>query len=433
MSRRSDARLAAVNSLGEVLDQQRALGDVTSPDKLKDPRDRAFALHLTYGVLRWKTALEWLANQLLDKPLKASERQLQRLILIGLYQLWQEDTADHAAVHATAETARGLGKPWAVGLVNAVLRRFQREKESLLTSLATNEARWAHPKWLLENLRKDWPDDWTAIVEANNAHAPLWLRANRLQGEWAEAERLLQDSSFATRGTPLAPEALAITPPAPVHDIPGFATGRFSVQDAAAQLAARLLDVQAGQRVLDACAAPGGKTGHLLELEPTIALTALDLTEARLDRVRENLDRLGLKAELIAADAAQTDQWWDGKTFDRILLDAPCSATGVIRRHPEIKWLRSPEQVADACRTQARLLQQLWPLLEPGGILVYATCSVLTCENQAQINAFLDANSDASCIGPEDMGRAVGPGCQILPGDGDMDGFYYAVLHKAHL
>lgn len=431
MSRRPDARHVAVICLGEVLDQQRALSEVSCLDKLKDPRDRAFALHLSYGVLRWKTALEWLAGQLLDKPLKASERQLQRLILVGIYQLWQEDTADHAAVHATAETARGLGKPWAVGLVNAVLRRFQREKDALLAALNANEARWAHPKWLLDQLRQDWPDDWQAIVEANNAHAPLWLRANRLQGELADAEQLLQDAGFETQGHSLAPDALAITPPAPVHDIPGFAAGRFSVQDAAAQLAARLLDVQADQRVLDACAAPGGKSGHLLELEPGINLTALDLSGARLDRVRENLDRLALKAKLVAADAAETDQWWNGETFQRILLDAPCSATGVIRRHPEIKWLRSPEQVADACRTQARLLRQLWPLLEPGGILVYATCSVLTCENQAQIDAFLDANSDASCIGPEDLGRTVQPGCQILPGDEDMDGFYYAVLRKA--
>ncbi len=430
MSRRPDARRAAVQCLGEVLDQQRALAEVRCLDTLKDARDRAFALHLSYGVLRWKNALEWLAGELLDKPLKASERQLQRLVLIGLYQLWQEDTADHAAVHATAETARGLGKPWAVGLVNAVLRRFQRERETLLASLAQTEARFAHPEWLLDRLRGDWPGDWQTIIEANNAHAPLWLRANLLQGGLQAAEQLLQSGGFTTRRHPLAPAALALTPPAPVHEIPGFTAGRFSVQDAAAQLAAELLDPQPGQRVLDACAAPGGKTGHLLEREPTIELTALDLSGARLERVRENLDRLGLKAALLAADAAEPDQWWDGKPFARILLDAPCSATGVIRRHPEIKWLRSPEQVTEACRTQARLLQRLWPLLEPGGILVYATCSVLRCENQAQIDAFLDANADATCIGPEDMGRTSGPGRQFLPGDSDGDGFYYAVLRK---
>jgi len=416
--------------LGEVLDQQRALADVHCLDKLKDPRERAFALRLTYGVLRWKTALEWLAGELLDKPLKASERQLQRLILIGLYQLWQEDTADHAAVHATAETARSLGKPWAVGLVNAVLRRFQREREVLLKGLSKSEARFAHPDWLLRQLRADWPQDWAAMVDANNAQAPLWLRTNAQHGTLAEAEVVLHAAGFTTQRHPLAPAALNLAPPAPVHEIPGFDAGRFSVQDAAAQLAAELLDIQPGQRVLDACAAPGGKTGHLLELEPSIELTAMDLSGSRLERVQENLDRLGFKATLLTADAAETDQWWDGRTFARILLDAPCSATGVIRRHPEIKWLRSPEQVTEACRTQSRLLRRLWPLLDPGGILVYATCSVLTCENQAQIDAFLDANSDANCIGPEPSGRSSGPGRQFLPGEDDMDGFYYAVLRK---
>jgi len=428
--KRPDARSAALACLGEVLDEQKSLAEVTSLDALQDPRDRSQALRLSYGVLRWKSALEWLAAQLLNRPLKRSERSVQRLILLGIYQLWKEDTAAHAAVHETAETARKLGKPWAVGLVNAVLRRFQREQERLLQALAKEESRFAHPDWLLRELRRDWPGDWEAIVEANNEQAPLWLRNNGARGTPDASQALLEQADFTVTRHPYAPDALAIEPPAPVSAIPGFAEGRFSVQDPAAQLAARLLDLKPGQRVLDACAAPGGKTGHLLEREPTITLTALDQSAARLERVAENLARLRLSAQLIAADAGNTDDWWDGEPFQRILLDAPCSATGVIRRHPEIKWLRTPQQVKGAMAAQASLLDALWPLLEPGGILVYATCSVLTCENNAQIHAFLDSHSDARCTGPAAPGREARPGMQILPGEASMDGFYYAVLEK---
>ena len=229
---------------------------------------------------------------------------------------------------------------------------------------------------------------------------------------------------------PHAPDALGIEPAVPVGDIPGFKAGRFSVQDPAAQLAADLVAAAPGQRVLDACAAPGGKTGHLLERCPVIELTALDRSAGRLERVRENLERLDLKARLVAADATDTDAWWDGQPFDRILLDAPCSATGVIRRHPEIKWLRTPEQVDTVQSLQAQLLERLWPLLRTGGILVYATCSVLRRENNEQIQAFLAAHEDAACTGPAHFGLAADPGRQLLPGDDASDGFYYAVLRR---
>ncbi|MEE4174670.1 MAG: 16S rRNA (cytosine(967)-C(5))-methyltransferase RsmB [Xanthomonadales bacterium] len=433
MSRGRSARRVALEALGDVLDRKQGLADSNRFDALEESRDRAFARRLTFGVLRWKTALDWLADQLLQRPLRSRDRDVRRLILLGLYQLWKDDTADHAAVHATADTARALGKAWAVGLVNAVLRNFLRQQEALENRLAQNEARFAHPDWLLKRLRDDWPEDWEQIATANNRPAPLWLRFNAGLGERSAAEGRLREAGFELATHPLVPDAIALTPAAPVQAIPGFAEGVFSVQDPAAQLAAGLMDLAPGQRVLDACAAPGGKTGHLLEREPGIELLALDRSPERLGRVRENLDRLGLEARLQAADATQVEAWWDGRPFDRILLDAPCTALGVIRRHPDIKWLRTPEQIGEATALQARLLASLWPLLRPGGILVYATCSVLSCENNARIQAFLADQEDAACTGPSGFGRNVLPGRQILPGEQDMDGFYYAVLQKADL
>lgn len=430
MSRRPNARRTALAALGEVLDDGRALGEVAAFESLSGSRDRAFARRLAYGVLRWKGALDWLADALLTRPVRQRERAVRRLLLLGLYQLWQEDTDPHAAVHETAETARLVGKPWAVGLINAVLRNFQRRRDTLLAELERHPERLAHPDWLLGALRDDWPTDWAAIAEANNQPAPLWLRHNAASGSLQDARRSLVDHGFTVRGHPLAPRALAVEPAAPVTALPGFAEGRLSVQDPAAQLAAGLLDPRPGDRVLDACAAPGGKTCHLLEGTPDLRLTALDRSGTRLERVRQNLERLGLTARLLAADAAEPDSWWDGRPFQRILLDAPCSATGVIRRHPEIKWLRSPAQVGDAAALQGRLLRALWPLLEPGGILVYATCSVLRRENNQQINEFVADHPDAACTGPEGFGHPGPPGRQILPGEQDMDGFYYAVLHK---
>jgi 16S rRNA (cytosine967-C5)-methyltransferase len=433
-----NARLAAVDLLASVLDSGRNLGEgqlAGGPAGVPaDARDRAFARHLAFGVLRWLVALEWLAGQLMQRPLKARDRDIHRLVLLGLFQLWQDQAPPHAAIHEAAEGARLLGKAWAVGLVNAVLRRFQRERDTWLARLGQRDERFAHPAWLLDWLRRDWPDDWQAIADANNRPAPLWLRL----GPGAERHRLgerLAHEGFRHWPHPDAPEALAIEPAAAAEAIPGFAEGLLSVQDPAAQLAAGLLQAAPGQRVLDACAAPGGKACHLLEREPQLELVALDRSSDRLERVQENLERLGLARRaglrLRAADAADTDTWWDGRPFQRILLDAPCSSTGVIRRHPEIKWLRSPQQIAEAVQLQGRLLDRLWPVLEPGGMLLYATCSVLRDENQEQIERFLAKCADADCDTLDaEWGRAAGPGRQILPGDRDMDGFFYARLRK---
>lgn len=431
MSRRPEARGTALAALAEVLDDQRGLGDVSAFERLDDPRERAYARHLAYGVLRWKGALDWLVDQLLQRPLRRKDRDIRRLLLLGVFQLWKDDTAQHAGVHATAETARALGKPWAVGLVNGVLRNFLRQQKALLDALEARPEGLAHPAWLLARFEADWPGAGASMAEANNAAAPLWLRHNRLRGPIEAAEQRLVAAGFTVERHALAPDALAITPAVAVDEIPGFADGDFSVQDPAAQLTAGIVAAQPGEHVLDACAAPGGKTGHLLESTPGLSLTALDRSPSRLARVRDNLERLGLSARLQAADAGDTGSWWDGQPFDRILLDAPCTATGVIRRHPEIKWLRTPAQVDEACRLQAQLLSSLWPTLKPGGILVYATCSVLRCENGQQITAFLDQQADAHCIGPEGFGRDAAPGRQLLPGDAGTDGFYHAVLHKS--
>ena len=430
----SGPRLAALNMLASVLDSGSNLADAELENNQPDARDRAFTRHLAYGVLRWLNALEWLAAQLLRKPLRRKDRDVQRLILLGLFQLWKGDAAAHAAIHESAENARKLGKPWAVSVINAVLRRFQREQADWITSLEKTDERFAHPGWLLQALRADWPEDWQRVVAANNQPGPLWLRLNR-QFDTTETANSLVQGGFTMERHAIVEEAIKISPAAPVTSLPGFEQGRISVQDPAAQLAAELLLLEDHHRVLDACAAPGGKTCHILETVPGVTLTALDQSPARLERVGENMKRLGIRRggniNLVAANAAEPDEWWDGGLYDRILLDAPCTASGVIRRHPEIKWLRNPGQVGQAAKLQALLLQRLWPLLKTGGILLYATCSVLRVENSRQIERFIELQADAELLEINTgWGRKLEYGRQILPGEQEMDGFFYASLRK---
>lgn len=425
-------RIAAIQALSEVLDENKNLGDSEALMRLQDVRDNSLARNLTYGVLRWLTALEWLAGELLTKPLKKREIEVQRLVLLGLQQLWHDHTASHAAVNETAECARLLGKPWAVGLINAVLRRFQREQDFFLNKMEQTGKQFAHPDWLLKEIQKDWPGHWRNIVDSNNRQAPLWLRINRQQADEATLRSDLTSAGFEIGDHIFARDAISISPAAAVAKIPGFETGWLSVQDPAAQLARDLVDPRSGERILDACAAPGGKTAHLLETCQTIELTVLDKQAQRIEQVNQNLQRLGLHAATIAADATAVASWWNGEKFHKILLDAPCSATGVIRRHPEIKWLRSSRQVDSVVESQAGLLAALWPLLEPGGVLVYATCSILKRENSQQIQRFLEKHADAVAEDPVvKWGTADSFGRQILPGEAEMDGFYYAVLRKS--
>ena len=408
------------------------LGDSPSLSSLHDSRDNSLARNLAYGVLRWLGALEWLAGELLSRPIKKREVEVQRLLLLGLQQLWHDQTASHAAVNETAECARLLGKPWAVGLINAVLRRFQREQEFFLNKLQEDPSQFAHPAWLLQEIQSDWPGKWQDIVDANNQQAPLWLRINRQKADESKLRSELKSAGFEVEDHGFAADAICISPAAPVVKIPGFEMGWLSVQDPAAQLARDLLSPHSGERILDACAAPGGKTAHLLESCNDIDLTVLDKQPARISQVKENLKRLGLQAKIQVADAMDTEAWWDGQKFNKILLDAPCSATGVIRRHPEIKWLRSSGQIDSVVKSQADLLSALWPLLEPGGLLVYATCSILARENGQQIQQFLNEHPGAELEEPDvEWGTASPFGRQILPGEARMDGFFYAVLRKS--
>jgi len=439
VKRGNDPRILAAQTVSKVLRRGVNLGDalgVNGHQDVLESRDKSFSRHLAYGVLRWFGALDWLASHLLKRPLKARDHDIHVLILIGLFQLWKDESTEYAAVNETAECARRLGKPWAVGLINALLRRFQREKVQWLERLDQQVDRYAHPEWLVNAIQADWPEEWKAILEANNQQAGMWLRINRARAEPETVSNQLRQAGFETRQHQQANDAIEVIPPAPVSRLPGFSEGLWSVQDPAAQLASDWLEAQPGQRILDACAAPGGKTCHILEGTPDTCIVALDRSSARLERLKENAARLGYseseRLKVIAAEAQNVDDWWDQVAFDRILLDAPCTTTGVIRRHPEIKWIRTPEQVEESVKAQAGLLQSLWPLLKPGGILVYATCSVLRVENSEQTSHFIENHPDAEPLPLETgYGRRAGHGCQILPGEFNMDGFYYARFRKS--
>lgn len=427
-------RLAAARALTAVLSGKASLGSSLPPqlDKVEH-HDRALAQDLAFGAARWQPRLQLLADKLLEKPFKAADKDVEALLLIGLYQLLHSRIPEHAAIGETVGCAGALKKPWAKGLLNAVLRRAQREHEALFAELDRDPVlHTAHPRWLQKTLKAHWPEHWQAICAANNAHPPLILRVSRRHGSRDAYLEELRGAGFAAEPCTFSRDGVRLLQPCDVTALPGFKEGRVSVQDEAAQLAADLLELAPGQRVLDACAAPGGKTCHLLEAEPSLAeVVAVDLEAKRLARVRENLERLHLEATLIAADGRDTGAWWDGQPFQRILLDAPCSATGVIRRHPDIKLTRKPEDIPALAQLQGELLDALWPTLAPGGILLYATCSVLPTENSDTIAAFLSRTSDAQEVAIDGgFGLQPAHGRQLLPQLDGHDGFYYAKLIK---
>ncbi|KAE9650034.1 16S rRNA (cytosine(967)-C(5))-methyltransferase RsmB [Pseudomonas sp. PB105] len=427
-------RLAAAKALAAVLNGKASLNSSlpTQLDKVED-RDRGFTQDLAFGTARWQPRLSALAAKLLQKPFKAADADVEALLLVGLYQLLYTRVPAHAAIGETVGCADKLKKPWAKALLNAVLRRAQRESEALLAELEHDPVvRTAHPRWLQKSLKAFWPEQWEAICAANNAHPPMILRVNRRHHARDAYLQLLTDAGINATPCVYSVDGIVLEAATDVRSLPGFAEGWISVQDEAAQLAADLLDLAPGQRVLDACCAPGGKTCHILEVEKDLAgVVAVDLEAKRLVRVRENLARLGLSAELIAADGRDTATWWDGKPFQRILLDAPCSATGVIRRHPDIKLTRQPDDIVALATLQGELLDAMWPTLEVGGILLYATCSTLPTENTEVIEAFLARTSGAREL---DLATTAGikqpHGRQLLAQEGGHDGFYYAKLIK---
>ncbi|WP_248799695.1 16S rRNA (cytosine(967)-C(5))-methyltransferase RsmB [Pseudomonas sp. MWU13-2105] len=427
-------RLAAAKALAAVLNGKASLNSSLplQLDKV-EARDRGLTQDLAFGTARWQPRLSALAAKLLQKPFKAADADVEALLLVGLYQLLYTRIPAHAAIGETVGCAEKLKKPWAKALLNAVLRRAQRESEALLAELEHDPVvRTAHPRWLQKSLKAFWPEQWEAICAANNAHPPMILRVNRRHHPRDAYLKLLGDAGVSAHACVYSPDGIVLEEACDVRNLPGFNEGWISVQDEAAQLAADLLDLAPGHRVLDACCAPGGKTCHILEVQPQLAgVVAVDLEAKRLVRVRENLERLGLDAELIAADGRDTAAWWDGKPFQRILLDAPCSATGVIRRHPDIKLTRQPDDIAALATLQGELLDAMWTTLEVGGILLYATCSTLPTENTEVIAAFLARTAGAREL---DIAGAFGikqpHGRQLLAQQGGHDGFYYAKLIK---
>lgn len=417
-------------SLGAVLDE--LFENLPAPLA----RERSLIQELCYGTLRWLFLLQALLPDFLKRPLKDKDRDLHALLLIGLYQLLFMRVAAHAAVWETVEAVKFLNKDWARALVNGVLRSVLREEQALRARLTGDRALMqSQPGWLLQRLQTAYPGDWRAVVQASNARPPMILRVNRTHGSRAAYHERLRAAGIAAEAPEDIDDALRLESPLPVESLPGFADGDVSVQDAAAQLAAPLLAAQSGDRVLDACAAPGGKAAHLLELAPDLDLVVLDIDGKRLARVSENFARLGLHGQILPGDAGRPADWWDGRPFQRILLDAPCSATGVIRRHPDIRLHRRPEDLERLTAQQTRLLDALWPLLAPGGKLLYVTCSILPEENGQQAEAFCARHPDARPAplrhtALDRYARCSTHGCQILPGCGGLDGFFYAALVK---
>lgn len=395
--------------------------------RVEDARDRALLEAICFAVLRSRARSEAALAAWMAKPLGRGDNELRALLHVGFAQVVVMGLPAHAALSATVEAVRALGRPHQDKLVNALLRRAQREGLPAVPA----DALW--PAWLRQQVRQDWPAQADGIFAASQQEAPLWLRVNRLRGSRDAYRQRLSDTGIETEVSDRLPDALLLRVPVAATGLPGFAQGDVSVQDGAAQRVADLLDgLPAGARVLDMCAAPGGKSAHLLERDRTRRLLAIDVDARRLQRVRETFDRIGVQADMKAADAAEPPAWWDGEPFDAVLLDAPCSATGIVRRQPDVLLHRRADDLVALTRLQARLLDAAWQVLRPGGRLVYTTCSILRAENAAQIDAFLGRHADAvTNTLDEGWGLRAGAGRQRLPGDQEMDGFFYACLSTA--
>jgi len=394
--------------------------------------DKGLLQEICFGVCRWYNRLDKIAGMLIEKPFRKKDADLHALTLIGLYQLFYLRTPDHAAISETVNACRQLRKHWATGVINGMLRKAQREKASLQTIPdETLAIQHAHPQWLITMLQSAWPNNYEGILSQNNQHPPMTLRVNSRKTSRDQYLKKLEEEQIRAKPCQYSDQGINLITPVPVSCLPGFEAGLFFVQDEAAQLAANLLDAQPGETILDACAAPGGKTTHILERQPEIKqLVALDESPARAEKIRENLQRLQLSAKIIT-HALEKPGWWDGSRFDRILLDAPCSATGIIRRHPDIKWLRKHKDIITLAEKQFNLLTAAWTLLKPGGTLVYATCSVLPQENEQVILRFLEQEPDAhEQIISVDWGVSTKAGRQLFPQSQGNDGFYYAKLTK---
>jgi len=430
------ARLVACRAVQLVADKglssDRALVDA-GINKLADARDVSFARSICLGTLRWHQQLEAILSLLLDKPLQRKHRDVHFLLLTALFQLSKTDIARHGIVSETVNIVYTIKKKWAKGLVNGVLRNYLRQADSLQNKIDSDPvAASSHPDWLLQIIQTSWPDLWRNITDENNKQAPMSLRINVQRSSREEYLDLLKTAGSHALSSDISPSGITLAVPCQTEKLPGFDEGLVSVQDIAPQLAASLLDLQDGQQVLDACAAPGGKTAHIVEASNgKVELTALELDPQRLLRINQNMTRLGHKVDVKQGDAGKPETWWSGQKYDRILLDAPCSGSGVIRRHPDIKLLRRATDIEQMSQQQLQLLHALWPLLKEGGKLLYATCSILPQENENVIGSFLSQEDHAKELRIDvNYGHSRQHGIQILPGEHQMDGFFYACLQK---
>ena len=428
-------RLLAAQAAEAVLDRGHSLEADFSRRValLEDARDRALARRLVHALMRDWPAANVLVGRLLQRAPARRDRLVHFILAVALVELREAREPARAVVHAAVESVRLAGLRHLSGLVNAVLRRYLRDKEDWQQQVPDDPVHaLGYPRWLVERIQADWPEAWQSVLAAGNQSPPLWLRVNRRYWSLEAARATLTKAGFPSALDPALPDALRLEQRVAIRRLPGFAEGGLSVQDGAAQLSLEYLQVESGQRILDACAAPGGKAAHALE-RADVDLTAVDLDGARLQRTADTLNRLGLEARLVQGDASEPGGWWDGQPYDRILVDAPCSATGVIRRHPDIRWLRRPADIDHLAELQQGMLTSLWPLLKPGGILVYVTCSILRAENVRQATRFLELHADARAIEHVGLpGRAQDCGRQILPGQGGMDGFYHVAFERLH-
>lgn len=429
-----NVRALAAEALAEVAIKGVSLREVLtrSAPRLADPRDRAMLSALLHEGARWWLRFDAALKMLMDQPLRKRQPTIHALLVLGLVQVEILKLPAYAAVAATVEATRALQRPRLASLVNAVLRRWLRERETLCQSLdADPVTHHSLPGWLARAIHHDWPEQAESVLAANNIEPPLTIRVNHRRGSREALAAAFANAGYGSEPHDWLPDALMLERSTDITRLPGFNDGLFAVQDGAAQAAADLLDVADGQRVLDACAAPGGKACHLLE-RADVQLTALEASRHRVRRIHDNLQRLGLTAKVLTGDAGHPQAWWDGKPFERILVDAPCSATGVIRRRADVRLHRRAGDIRVMAATQKQLLKALWPLLAPGGRLLYVTCSLLRTENEDVIDDFLRHHKDASAIKPKlPTGHAAGPGWQILPGEDELDGMYFAAIKKA--
>jgi 16S rRNA (cytosine967-C5)-methyltransferase len=394
-------------------------------------QDKAWLQEMVYGVLRNLPILQFWLRQLLDKPLKNRFKIVEQLIMLGFYQLAFSRVSQHAAVSETVAACQPLNTLAMKGLVNAILRTFIREEMSQQEA-PNKQIASGLPKWLYKKLETEYQDGFVDLIANMQVKAPIWLRVNTRKISQAHFVKELEKADVEFSFSPKHPEALILSKGYDITSLPGFESGWFAIQDGAAQLAAHYLKPEQGETILDCCAAPGGKTCHLIEFEPNLTKTvALEIDEKRVTKIQENFVRLGHNADIVIGDASTPEKWWDGQLFDRILLDAPCSATGIIRRHPDIKWLRKAKDINVLVNLQKQILDAIWPLVKPGGTMLYATCSILPEENHLQISDFLSRTSNALLDNTFYNDSVDKPGKQILPGDQQMDGFYYARLLKS--